>query len=188
MIHMAMAGSAHVHENNNLKPSRPLSVCRSLTSVLSLGFKFLGWLNGLGILLVIACSLGVIQTDLTPYLLRLPLAVYLGGILFCGFGLLWFYAVQVSLCSQAIAGRIRRTHWFPMFCAMIAYSLSLLAFVLGCWSMVNLAGLVYQDPDSTTSADDESASPLDQSGEAFDYTHNAIAKTVLFAGKRHSRF
>lgn len=151
---------------------------QALTSVFMLGFKFLVWINGLGVLLVIFCALGLIQTDLTPFMLRLPLALFMAGLAFCGLGLLWSYLVQTSLFSQLISGRPRRTHWLPMFFALIAYSLGMLAFVLGCWFTLNLTAIVYHDSDSAPQSQDEGAAAFDQSGKIPRYLLEFQNRTV----------
>ncbi|HEY9459615.1 MAG TPA: hypothetical protein VIR04_02310 [Paralcaligenes sp.] len=139
------------------------SAFQGLTTTFALGFKFLAWINGVGALLIVACSIGVVQVDLSPYLLRLPLASFMAGLALCGLGLLWSYLVQSSLFNQLLEGRARRTHWVPMFCAMIAYSLSMAAFVMGCWFTLNLAAAIDQNGDYSQSSHEE-ASPSDQSG------------------------
>src|SRR5690554_657102 len=106
---------------------------RMLSNSLMLGFRFLAWLIGLGILLVLACSAGIIEVSLDPGWLRMPLAGFLAGLSLVALGLLWVYPVQTSLLSQLLAGRPRRTHWLPLACVLIAYTLSLLAFVFSSW-------------------------------------------------------
>src|SRR5690606_17859541 len=100
---------------------------------LTLGFKFLVWLNGLGLLLVFSCSIGVIEIGLPTMWLRFPLVSFLGGMALAGLGLMWSYSVQVSLIHQAMIGTLRRTHWVPLACTTIAYMLSLFGFLAGCW-------------------------------------------------------
>lgn len=140
------------------------SAYQGLTTIFALGFKFLAWINGVGALLIVVCSMGIVQVDLSPYLLRLPLAAFMAGLALCGLGLLWSYLVQTSLFNQLLAGRARRTHWVPMFCAMVAYSLSMAAFVMGCWFTLNLAAAVDQNGDYPQSSRGDGASPSDQSG------------------------
>ncbi|MGB6103685.1 MAG: hypothetical protein WBF88_07525 [Pusillimonas sp.] len=118
---------------------------RALAAPLVLGFKFLAWLNGLGVLLVLSCSVGVIEIGLAPQWLRLPLAAFLAGLALCAIGLLWSYSAQSCLLNQLTTGRTRRGHWLPLFCTMLAYGLSLIAFALGCWFMQALAGVAYLD-------------------------------------------
>jgi hypothetical protein len=65
---------------------------------------------------------------------------------------------------------------------LIAYGLSLLAFVVGCWFLVNLAGLVYQDSDSASASGDEgNSSPWDRFGQSFEHKYDAAENTVIFA-------
>ncbi|HEY9281673.1 MAG TPA: hypothetical protein VIP51_16515 [Eoetvoesiella sp.] len=153
---------------------------QSLTATFSLGFKWLAWINCLGVLLVLLCALGLLQTDLTAYLLRLPLVAFVCGITFCGLGLMWSYLVQSSMIGQLVLGEPRRTHWIPLFCALVAYGLSLLAFVIGCWFLVNLAGLADQNSESTFSSEDEDGPAWNQRGQLFEYTDDATRDTIRF--------
>lgn len=118
---------------------------QALARTFVLGFKFLAWLNGLGILLVLSCSIGIVEFDLAPQWLRLPLTAFLAGLALCALGLLWSYPAQSSLFHQALQGRPRRGHWLPAFCATLAYSLSLFAFALGCWFTHTLATFTYMN-------------------------------------------
>jgi len=123
--------------NQNTEYGAFLALARTFV----LGFKFLAWLNGLGVLLVLFCSIGVVEFGLAPQWLRLPLAAFLAGLALCALGLLWSYPTQSSLLNQVASGRlVRRTHWLPMFCTLLAYSLSFIAFALGCWFVQTLAG------------------------------------------------
>lgn len=156
------------------------SAYQGLTTIFALGFKFLAWINGVGALLIIVCSMGIVQVDLSPYLLRLPLAAFMAGLALCGLGLLWSYLVQTSLFNQLLAGRARRTHWVPMFCAMVAYSLSMAAFVMGCWFTLNLAAAVDQNGGySQPSRGEEGVSPSDQSSRYGQFAPNG-RKGVVF--------
>lgn len=156
------------------------SSLQSLTSTLTLGFKFFAWINGLGVIATLSVGMGVITTDLAPQWLRLPLAAFLGGLTLAALGLLWSYPTQASLLNQLIAGRTRRTHWIPLFCTMVAYSLALLAFVFGCWLLLGLVSIVYQAPESTSSEDDMELAPFEQFGEAQEFTYDGKENTVQF--------
>jgi hypothetical protein len=120
-----------------------LHALRTLAGGLVLGFKFLAWTNGLGVLLLLCSSLGIVQIDLDLQWLRFPLAAFLAGLALSALGLLWSYPVQSSLLHQLLTGRPRRTHWLPLFCTLVAYSLSLLAFIAGCWFTQSLAVMTY---------------------------------------------
>src|SRR3546814_10579464 len=104
---------------------------QALAGGFTLGFKLLAWINGLGVLLLLSCSLGIVQIDLDPQWLRFPLAAFLAGLALAALGLLWSYPVQSSLLHQLISGKPRRGHWLPLFCSLAAYSLGLLAFIAG---------------------------------------------------------
>src|SRR5690606_41475616 len=68
-------------------------------------------------------SAGIIEVSLDPGWLRMPLAGFLAGLSLVALGLLWVYPVQTSLLSQLAAGRPRRSHWLPLACVLIAYTL-----------------------------------------------------------------
>lgn len=153
---------------------------RPMSSILMLGFKYLAWLNGLGLLLVLLCALGVISTDFSPEWLRFPLLAFSSGVLLCGLGLLWAYLAQVSLFNQSMAGYARRTHWIPLTCMVIAYCLSLAACLIGCWLVVYLAGASYQSSESSEADSSGEALPYSQSGKANTYTYLAKEHSVVF--------
>lgn len=119
---------------------------KALTGVFAQGFRFLAAINGLGVALTLFAAMGTIPTNLAPQLFRMPLAAFLGGLALCGVGLLWGFLAQASLFGQLIEGRRKRTHWVPLACALLAYGLSLLVFVVGCWFTLGLANLSYYYP------------------------------------------
>jgi hypothetical protein len=153
---------------------------RPQATMLMLGFKYLAWLNGLGLLLVMCCALGVISTDFSPDWLRLPLLAFSCGILFCGLSLLWAYLAQTSLLNQAMSGYARRTHWVPLTCTIIAFCLSLVAFLVGCWLIVYLAGISYQSSDSDAPTANDEVAPYSQSSRTEFFRHDPDARTVVF--------
>lgn len=122
-----------VRTMNNNDNEAGVAALRILSDGLTLGFRFLAWLNGLGVLLVLLCSAGIVELGLSPEWLRMPLSAFLAGIALAALGLLWVYPVQTSLLAQLLSGRTRKTHWVPLACVLIAYTLSLVAFVMGCW-------------------------------------------------------
>ncbi|HUG57404.1 MAG TPA: hypothetical protein VL002_04125 [Candidimonas sp.] len=156
------------------------STLQPLASTLALGFKFLAWINGMGVVAVLLFGTGIIQVDLAPVWMRLPLAAFLGGLTFAALGLLWAYPAQASLLNQLVTGRSRRTHWIPLFCTMVAYSLALFAFAAGSWLLLGLVGAVYQSPGNASSDDEQGIAPSDQSGEARDFIFEANENTVRF--------
>src|SRR5690606_36138554 len=126
--------------NNYNDQKVPLQV---LSRGFVLGFSFLAWMNGLGILVVLASSASVIPIELEAQWPRLPLGAFLGGLALVTLGLLWTYPVQSSLITQLVTGRVRKTHWIPLACVLIAYTLSLLAFAMGCWMLQGMFSVSY---------------------------------------------
>ena len=117
----------------SLVPTSPDSAISVLGRSLMTGFRFLAWLNGLGVAVTMLCSMGAIDLGLASAWYRFPLALFLGGLGLAALGLLWSYLLQSSLIHQVMTGKLRRTHWVPLTCTLIAYILSLLAFASGCW-------------------------------------------------------
>jgi hypothetical protein len=137
------------------------SAIQVLATTLGLGFKFLAWVNGLALLLLMACAVGIIDVDLGAPWLRLPITLFLAGLALATLGLLWSYPVQASLLNQLAEGRPRRGHWIPLICVMTAYGLSLLAFVIACWLTLGMASFMYQNAGNPHSFG-EGAAPSDQ--------------------------
>lgn len=158
-------------------PNSPSPTASALASSLALGFKFLAWINSLGVVVILFFGLGIIQADLAPQWLRLPLAAFLAGLVLSALGLLWTYPAHASLINQLVSGRVRRTHWIPLSCTIIAYTLSLLAFVGGCWITLGLGHLAYLNAEQTSSMEEGEAEPFHQSADEpkFHYDDSQIA-------------
>lgn len=109
--------------------------------MLVLGFKTCTWLNGLGVALTLVLAIGAAPSLVSPYWLRLPLALFLAGIAMAGLGLLWSGIVQGAMLRQLLTGRMRHSHWVATFLALICYALALLAFAAGCWATLGIASL-----------------------------------------------
>lgn len=133
-----------VHEmlNEDQRPVR-VAVDRTMPEVLMLGFRFLAWLNGMGVLLVVLCALGIVPTEVPSYFLRMPLIAFLCGLALAGLGLLWVYMAQASLGLRP-SGR-RRHHWVPVLCVLGSYCVSMAVFAAGCWLLVGMGSLVMDD-------------------------------------------
>ena len=133
-----------VHEILN-DERRPVAagVDRVMPEVLMLGFRFLAWINGMGVLLVVLCALGIVPTEVPSYFLRMPLIAFLCGLALAGLGLLWVYMAQASLGMRS-AGR-RRYHWVPVLCVLGSYCVSMVMFAVGCWLMVGMGSIAIDD-------------------------------------------
>src|SRR5690606_24384086 len=132
-----------VHEMLN-EDHAPAAVDRALPDVLMLGFRFLAWINGAGVMLVVLCALGVLPTEVPAYFLRMPLLAFLCGLALAGLGLLWVYMAQASLGLRRRDGR-RRPHWIPVLCALASYCVSMVMFAVGCWLLVGMGSLANDD-------------------------------------------
>lgn len=145
---------------------------KALAGVFAQGFRFLVAINGIGVALTLLAAVGAIQTNLAPQLFRMPLAAFLGGLALCGVGLLWVFLVQASLFGQLADGHRRRTHWVPMVCALLAYGLSLLVFVVGCWFTLRLANVSWYYSQHAQ-----------RYSQSFRADHNEHIKLRIFSGK-----
>lgn len=104
------------------------------------------WLNGLGVASILIVALGLFPVELAPYWLRLPLALFLAGMLLSILGLFWSGMLQVALMRQCLAGYARRSHWVPALFAMISYFCAFVAFAAACWAFLGVASLsIYHD-------------------------------------------
>ena len=160
-------------------PNSPSPTASALASSLALGFKFLAWINSIGVVVILFFGLGIIEVDLAPQWLRLPLAAFLAGLVLSALGLLWTYPAQASLLNQLVSGRARRTHWIPLTCTIIAYTLSLLAFVCGCWITLGLGHLAYLNAEQT-SIEEGQIEPFHQSAEEPDFHYDGGQSAVRF--------
>ncbi|MDX3895792.1 MAG: hypothetical protein QHC66_13830 [Pusillimonas sp.] len=152
-----------VHEMLN-EDHRPQAVDRTLPDVLTLGFRFLAWINGVGVLLVVLCALGIVPTEVPAYFLRMPLLAFLCGLALAGLGLLWVYMAQASLGLRARDGR-RRPHWIPVLCVLGSYCVSMVTFAVGCWLLVGMGSLANDDWSYDESWPGGPAVPQHQSAE-----------------------
>lgn len=170
-------------DNQNSERTGQAHAYHALATVFAQGFRFLAWINGLGVLCSLGAAVGILGTNVSPGLFRIPLAAYIAGLALCGVGLLWSYLVQTLLFSQLVEGRHRRSHWVPLACTLLAYGLSLVMFVAGCWVMLHLAELASQNPayssQSYGSQDGDEVAPLNQSGNASQLVETAPVEIVL---------
>jgi hypothetical protein len=118
---------------------RAANAYQALTSHVLSGFRFLGWINGIAALALLAFSLGIIGGDVDPPDLRQAIMAYAVGISACAVGILFSYLAHFSVFRQVAAGRAGRGHWLPLVLSVLAYGVSVAAFVIGCWSAA-LAG------------------------------------------------
>jgi hypothetical protein len=67
---------------------------------------------------------------------------------------------------------------------ILAYCLSLMAFLIGCWLIVYLAGASYQASESDTAHSSSEVLPYAQSGKAKSFTYTAKEHAVRFLAER----
>ncbi|MCQ9616178.1 hypothetical protein L1889_05245 [Paenalcaligenes niemegkensis] len=105
------------------------------------GFYSVALLNTGGVLVLLLAAFDTIPSVFTPGWLRMPLMMYLVGLVLAFIGLFWTHLTGVSLLAQSLAGRLARGHWLPMLCSILSYGLSLIVFVIACWLSFALAGV-----------------------------------------------
>lgn len=98
-------------------------------------------LNGLGIALLFAVALDLVPLTLSPYWLRLPLALFLAGMMLSMLGLFWSGILQAGLNRREVTGSTRRGHWVSALFVMISYVLALMAFAAACWAFLGVTAL-----------------------------------------------
>jgi hypothetical protein len=124
---------------------RSSNAYQALTSHALSGFRFLGWINGIAALLLLAFSLGVVGGDVDAPDLRQSIAAYALGLAACALGMLFSYLAHFSVFRQIAAGRAGRGHWLPMLLGAAAYCASVAAFVVGCWAAATASVSTPQD-------------------------------------------
>ncbi|ANN78596.1 hypothetical protein [Bordetella flabilis] len=124
---------------------RAANAYQALTTHALSGFRFLGWINGIAALMLLAFSLGVIGGDVDAPDLRQPIAAYAVGLAACALGLLFSYLAHFSVFRQVAAGRAGRGHWLPMLLSVLAYCVSVAGFVIGCWGAASASANAPQD-------------------------------------------
>ena len=112
-------------------------------ALLGAAARWLGWLNGIGALVGVGFSLGVLGADVAPPDLTMPVALFLAGVIACAGAMLCWGLAQVA----ASAGRpARRCVTVAVWLGVAAYIASLLAFAAGCWLSAGLAADAAGDP------------------------------------------
>lgn len=99
-----------------------------------------------------AVAAGMIPFALSPYWQRLPMALFLAGMMLSALGLFWSGLTRNLLIRQVLSGRSRRTHWIPALFATISYALAFIVFAAGCWAFLGVASLsqIYDDTHNGT--------------------------------------
>lgn len=113
---------------------RASNAYQALTAHALAGFRFLGWINGIAALTLVAFALGIIGGDVDPPDLMQPISAFAAGLAACAVGMLFSYLAHFSLFRQVANGRAGRGHWLPLLIGAVAYGFSVAAFVIGCWS------------------------------------------------------
>ncbi|WP_176463948.1 hypothetical protein [Bordetella genomosp. 11] len=124
---------------DHIDQPRSSNAYQALTFHALSGFRFLGWINGIAALMLLAFSLGIVGGDVDPPDLRQPISAYALGLAACATGVLFSYLAHFSVFRQIAAGRAGKGHWLPMIVSALAYFASVAAFVMGCWGAATAA-------------------------------------------------
>lgn len=93
--------------------------------------RWVGWLNGLASLLLMAFSMGIVGGELAPPDLTWPLSFFLAGLLSTALAFLLFALLRAIAPGE---GR-RLSLWFflVLVLALLAYAAAIAGFAGGCW-------------------------------------------------------
>lgn len=105
-----------------------------------LSFRVLIGLHGAALLMLMLMGTGAISSVFVPALLRLPLFVFLMGLVSAFLALCWSHWTLAWHSSKVG----RRWAWIPGFCSAFFLALSLALFVIGLWGTLGLADFAYQ--------------------------------------------
>ncbi|HRL21122.1 hypothetical protein [Alcaligenes sp. SDU_A2] len=105
-----------------------------------LSFRVLAGLHSAALLLIMLMASGVLNSVFMPEWLRIPLAVFMVGLVSAFLALCWSH--WTAAWHMSSAGR--RWAWIPAFCSAFFLALSLAIFLLGLWGTLGLASFAVQ--------------------------------------------
>lgn len=135
-----------------------------------LSFRVLSCLHGAALLLVMLMGTGVVESVFLPSWLRLPLLVFMLGLVSAFLALCWSYWTLAWHSSKAG----RRWAWIPGFCSAFFLALSLALFLVGVWGTLGWAELAYRHHEWLSSA------TQDPEGFAFPNNDQAVPYTMPY--------
>lgn len=109
--------------------------------MLILAFKVVLGLNVLGVALVLSVALDVFPLTLPAYWLRVPLAMFLAGMMLSLLGLFWTGAARTASQRKHLLSTVRRGHWLPTAFAAVCHILALMMFCAACWAFLGMTSL-----------------------------------------------
>lgn len=121
-----------------MKPGLPSNVAFYVLS-----FRVLATLHGVALLVIMLMASGVLNSLFTPEWLRLPLLVFMIGLVSAFLALCWSH--WTAAWHMSSAGR--RWAWIPAFCSAFFLALSLAVFLVGLWGTLGVASFAYQHSD-----------------------------------------
>lgn len=116
--------------------------------MLILAFKVLIGLNALGVALILAVAFELLQLSLSPLWFRLPLAMFLAGMVLALLGLFWTGILRTALWRQYLSHGERRGFWLPALFAMLSHFLALIMFAAACWALLGVTALSHYYDDA----------------------------------------
>ncbi|WP_394060130.1 hypothetical protein [Alcaligenes sp. WGS1538] len=133
-----------------MKPAIPSNVAFYVLS-----FRVLATMHGVALLTIMLMASGVLNSVFMPEWLRIPLAVFMLGLVSAFLALCWSH--WTAAWQMSSTGR--RWAWIPAFCSAFFLALSLAVFLLGLWGTLGVASFAYQHSDWVNSApqDEDSA-------------------------------
>ncbi len=138
-----------------------------------LSFRVLIGLHGAALLLVMLMGSGVVESVFLPSWLRLPLFVFMLGLVSAFLALCWSHWTLAWHSSKVG----RRWAWIPGFCSAFFLALSLALFLIGLWGTLGLADFAYQHSEWLSSGP--------QDPEGFSFPNNDRAAPFSMPYRQH---
>jgi hypothetical protein len=110
---------------------------KSLITLSIEGFKFAALANGGAAVAILAYLGNVVGKGGIAPDMRFPMAAFLTGLTFCGTAMFFAYLTQLKLLNERQnRQRMKLSHAWVLWCAVILYALSLAGFGVGAWQAV----------------------------------------------------
>ncbi len=108
-----------------------LETYKSLVSLATEGFKFSTLINGGAAVAILAYLGNLSEKDKPIPDMRWAMGCFLIGLGFCGLSILFSYFTQLKRLNDIAFGRNPSSSKWRLFCAIITFELSIIAFIAG---------------------------------------------------------
>lgn len=134
-----------------------LETYKSLISLSTEGFKFCALANGGAAVAILAYLGNVVGKGFTAPDMSTPMAIFLAGLVLCGFAMLFAYFNQLSRLNRLSRREDPSKDW-RLWVAVALFISSLSAFACGSWQAV--LAFKHYTPNSSVELDRPTAAPL----------------------------